>query len=89
MAECRKKVGLVRANSAKPGINTNAPLNYRKNKKLLADNKRREKCFDFNLTEHASNLASLQRRLNQIGDIKERQKNPYDPIAYPSLFFRR
>jgi hypothetical protein len=24
-----------------------------------------------------------------MGDIKERKKNLYDPIAYPSLFFRR
>ena len=82
--ECR-----ARANSVKSAINNKAPLNYKQNKRLLAGSLKRNECHSFQLTEHAQNLASLQRRLNQIGDIKERQKNPFDPIAYPSLFFRR
>ena len=43
----------------------------------------------FALNAHVSNLASLQRRLNSVGNIQMRRKNAFDPIAYPSLFFRR
>ena len=40
--------------------------------------------------EHIKNMISLQKRLKRIetGKIQDRMKNPYDTIAYPSLFFR-
>eukprot|EP01022_Parablepharisma_sp_SALTPOND_P000950 TRINITY_DN105319_c1_g1_i1.p3 TRINITY_DN105319_c1_g1~~TRINITY_DN105319_c1_g1_i1.p3 ORF type:complete len:201 (-),score=0.17 TRINITY_DN105319_c1_g1_i1:653-1255(-) len=43
------------------------------------------------LGEHVKNMISLQKRLRRIesGNIQDRKKNPYDPIAHPSLFFRR
>eukprot|EP00826_Nyctotherus_ovalis_P055203 TRINITY_DN7315_c0_g6_i1.p1 TRINITY_DN7315_c0_g6~~TRINITY_DN7315_c0_g6_i1.p1 ORF type:complete len:110 (-),score=29.56 TRINITY_DN7315_c0_g6_i1:492-821(-) len=44
----------------------------------------------YDLQEHAKNIKSLQYNLQRIDmrNIQERKKNPYDPIAYPSLFFR-
>lgn len=39
--------------------------------------------------EHIKNLASLQKRISDIGCLNDRKKNPSDPIAHPSLFFRK
>lgn len=41
------------------------------------------------LVEHLMNIASMQRRMANLGDMRERAKNPTDPVAHPSLFFRR
>lgn len=42
------------------------------------------------MREHIKNMKSLQRRLKRIegGHIQDRRKNPFDTVAYPSLFFR-
>lgn len=43
----------------------------------------------FHFEEHIKNLASLQRRINSIGSVQDRKKNPCDPLIYPSMFFRK
>ena len=53
--ETIKKVQLVRANSAKPGVNSGLPSGYKQNKKMLKN----KGTTSFALTEHANNLASL------------------------------
>ena len=35
------------------------------------------------------NLASLQRRLNNIGSKQDRKKNPHDPLSNPVFFLKR
>jgi len=42
------------------------------------------------LQEHVKNIKSLQYNLQRIETryMQDRKKNPYDPIAYPSFFFR-
>lgn len=42
------------------------------------------------MREHIKNMKSLQKNLKRIetAPIQDRRKNPYDTIAYPSLFFR-
>jgi hypothetical protein len=35
------------------------------------------------------NIAGMQRRIACQGDFSNRRNNPYDPVAHPSLFFRR
>jgi hypothetical protein len=54
----------------------------------LSENKKNNK---YHLEEHLKNMNSLQKRLQRIEscNILDRKKNPYDPVAHPSLFFRR
>ena len=35
------------------------------------------------------NIAGMQRRIAAQGDKVNREKNFFDPVAHPSLFFRR
>lgn len=57
-----------------------------------------KKTNSFYMDEHMKNLSSLHRRLTEIKSVRvyfltsqgrDRKKNPNDPIAYPSLFFRK
>ncbi len=39
--------------------------------------------------EHLKNLASLQRRMKEVGNAQDRKKNPFDPIGNPVFFFTK
>lgn len=39
--------------------------------------------------EHMKNLASLQRRILEVGNKQDRKKNPFDPIGNPVYFFTK
>mmetsp|Transcript_27515 Transcript_27515/g.49577 ORF Transcript_27515/g.49577 Transcript_27515/m.49577 type:complete len:174 (+) Transcript_27515:294-815(+) len=41
------------------------------------------------MTEHYRNIRHMTRRIQDIGCITERKKNPMDPVTNPALFFRR
>lgn len=75
-----------RVQSLKKGaVDSKQPKSFHMSKKIN-ENRRRNM---FNFEEHIKNLASLQRRINSIGSIQDRKKNPTDPLAYPSMFFRK
>jgi hypothetical protein len=40
-------------------------------------------------TEHMKNLASLQKRILDVGNKQDRKKNPFDPIGNPVYFFTK
>lgn len=66
-------------------VDNSKPKTYNLRKKL-SQNKHPN---DHELVEHLLNIASMQRRMANLGDLRERAKNPTDPVAHPSLFFRR
>lgn len=39
--------------------------------------------------EHMKNLASLQRRILDVGSKQDRKKNPFDPLGNPVFFFTK
>jgi hypothetical protein len=39
--------------------------------------------------EHFNNLASLHRRIQDVGNKQDRKKNPFDPIGNPVYFFTK
>ena len=39
--------------------------------------------------EHFKNLASLHRRMQEVGNKQDRKKNPFDPIGNPVYFFTK
>jgi len=70
----------------KKGVtNSSKPKTYELGRKLSLNKKRN----NFHMDEHLKNLASLQKRIGDLGSANERKKNPYDPLSHPSLFFRR
>jgi len=74
------------ANVKKGRIDTAPPPGFEIMKKAIPKYK---KLNDFQQQEHYFHLRSQQRRIQSIGkSMVERKKNPYDPIAHPSYFFR-
>jgi hypothetical protein len=44
---------------------------------------------DFELKEHWIRLAVMKRNIASQAEIGQRKKNKLDPVAHPSLFFRK
>ena len=63
-------------------VNNKKPETFALSKKL-AEHRRPNQ---YVITEHVKNLASLQRRLQNLNDISMRRKNNNDPISYPAMF---
>ena len=61
------------------------PKTFRLSKKLQEFKHR----SNFELQEHLMNIANMQKRIAAQGDKSVREKNKFDPVAHPSLFFRR
>jgi len=68
-------------------IDNKKPETYDIGKKAVPQNKR---ATDFASREHELHLKAQRRRIDGLGKTMiERKKNPFDPVAYPSTFFRR
>lgn len=68
-------------------VDNKKPETYDIGKKAVPQNKR---ATDHAQREHELNLKAQRRRIDGIGKtMTDRKKNPYDPVAYPSVFFRR
>ena len=74
-----------RASTCKGGVDHRKPKSFHMSKKIN-ENRRRNM---FHFEEHIKNLASLQKRINSIGSVQDRMKNPCDPLMHPSMFFRK
>eukprot|EP00357_Protocruzia_adherens_P030023 CAMPEP_0114992962 /NCGR_PEP_ID=MMETSP0216-20121206/12250_1 /TAXON_ID=223996 /ORGANISM="Protocruzia adherens, Strain Boccale" /LENGTH=151 /DNA_ID=CAMNT_0002356521 /DNA_START=29 /DNA_END=481 /DNA_ORIENTATION=+ len=75
-----------RVSVVKKGLDNGKPKTFKMSKKLSQNRNRKP---NFEQTEHMNNLASLQRRLGNLGSWSQRKKNPNDPIANPTYIFRR
>ena len=42
-----------------------------------------------NFDHHRVNVENMLRRMNELGSMADRKRNPHDPIAYPVTFLRR
>lgn len=67
-------------------INNSTPVTMKISERMTR-NKQRSRGKSFN--EHWNNVHHMQRRIADIGKMKERKKNVNDPVAYPALFFRK
>jgi len=68
-------------------IDNKKPVSYDLAKKAIPKNKKKN---DFINREHLLHLKSQRRRVENIGkSMTERKKNVFDPIAHPSILFRR
>ena len=78
--------GFKKIANAKKYVDNELPEKYMK-KKTLPNYKKQN---DYINQQHALNLQSQQRRIGSIGkSMHERKKNEFDPIAHPSVFFRK
>lgn len=76
------------ANMKKGYVDTSAPKTI--NVKKLRKPGRYKNQKKFIQSEHERNLKHLKRKLGRVGkSMKERKKNPYDPVAHPVRFMRR
>ena len=41
------------------------------------------------MQEHMKNLAALRQRCQDVGNVLDRKKNPYDPLSNPVRLFRK
>mmetsp|Transcript_19221 Transcript_19221/g.35153 ORF Transcript_19221/g.35153 Transcript_19221/m.35153 type:complete len:252 (-) Transcript_19221:3875-4630(-) len=74
------------ANRKSPKIDAARPETFSMAEKLSQYRNRRKKA---GWSEHWSNIKHMQRRINDIGSVQERKKNPFDPITNPALFYTR
>jgi len=63
------------------------PKTYGLIKRLTVNKKSKANHYEHN--EHLKNLASLQKRLNNVGSKDDRKKNPHDPLSNPVFFFNK
>lgn len=74
------------ANRKSPKVDAGKPETYSMAEKLSKYRSRRKNA---GWSEHWSNIKHMQRRINDIGSIQERKKNPHDPIVNPALLYTR
>lgn len=86
---------LINLNNSKAVIKIQPARKYMSAKRMRSNEIvliKNNKAHNFYQSEHIRNLSNLHRRLGKISNgysLFERQKNPFDPIAHPSLFLRR
>jgi hypothetical protein len=68
------------------GLDNSLPATYGLWERLSENRARKNKR---DLREHQSNIKHMNRRIRAIGSLVERRKNPYDPLANPSLLFQQ
>lgn len=66
---------------------SSAPATYHRAQKMQVNRRARVQSASHQVREHESNLASLHRRMMAVGNVQDRKKNPFDPIANPVFFF--
>lgn len=74
------------ANRKSPKVDAGRPETFTMAEKLSKYRSRRKKA---GYSEHWSNIKHMQRRINDIGSLQERKKNPFDPIVNPALLYTR
>ena len=70
-------------------VDHSRPTTHHLSKKMNVYKKRRMMSTCYDLKEHEKNLASLNRRMMEVGSMQERKKNPFDPIGNPVFFFTK
>ncbi len=85
--EAFKRIKLVEKGNAKKGTDNTKP-NTIGLKQMISDgrSKKQKKIEDF---EHLLKLKSQERRIADIGKMKERKKNEFDPVANPPVIFKK
>lgn len=73
------------SNAKKSGIDTSPPRTLKMSQRLSDYRSRRKSAT---MSEHMSNIKHMQRRINDIGSINERKKNPHDFVTNPVVFLR-
>jgi hypothetical protein len=74
--------------NTKSGYIDHSPPKTMQLRQMLAGKYKKEK--NFIDQEHAMNWKNQRERIQNVGkSMSERKKNQFDPVAYPSLFFRR
>lgn len=75
------------ANTTKGYVDDGKPVSFNMTGQLKG---RYEKEKQFEAQEHELNLKSMNKKLKGKGKaMKDRKKDPYDPVAHPVKFFRR
>jgi hypothetical protein len=66
-----------------------APKSFTRAQKMSQNKRQKMFTSSYHQMEHMKNLASLNRRMNEVGSKQDRKKNPFDPIGNPVFFFTK